>query len=212
MNKIIPLEPDNFYHVYNHANGNDNIFYTDENYKYFLEKFKKYISPLAHTLAYCLMPNHFHFLIKIKEESDLFNRLKENEKNSDETIIPTGLDFNPFSSHIGKQFSNFFNTYAQAINKQEKRMGSLFNRPFKRRQITSEKQLRNTILYIHANPVHHGFAEKLSEWKYSSYHSLISNMPTLLIRNQVINLFDDIDNFVFCHKSAIGIVLEEMKE
>jgi REP element-mobilizing transposase RayT len=65
------LEPGYFHHIYNHANGNENLFKRDENYHYFLKKFKQYIFPIADTFAYCLMPNHIHFLVRIKEEDAL---------------------------------------------------------------------------------------------------------------------------------------------
>ena len=64
-------ESSKYYHIHHHANGFENIFKSEENYRFFLEKYKFYISPVANTLAYCLMPNHFHFLIKIKSEEEL---------------------------------------------------------------------------------------------------------------------------------------------
>ena len=62
------MQPSTFYHLYNHANGSENLFRNDENYRFFLQKYAKYISTVADTYAYCLMPNHLHFLIKIKSE------------------------------------------------------------------------------------------------------------------------------------------------
>jgi len=69
MSKI-PLEPDNFYHIYNHAVSKENIFRSEENFDFFLKKYHKYISPIADTFAYCLMPNHFHFAVKIKSADE----------------------------------------------------------------------------------------------------------------------------------------------
>lgn len=220
MSKTIPLEPDHFYHIYNHSNGKDDLFISESNYKYFLEKFKEYISPFSETYAYCLMPNHFHFLIKINSEADVFKWLRESEKIADDSLNLTGFknlsglsiaDFNPFSAHLSKQFSNFFNSYSKSLNKQESRMGSLFVRTFKRKQISSEAQLQNTILYIHANPVHHGFVEKITDWKYSSYHSLISDKTTQLKRKEVIELFEDVDNFKFSHQQINQKLLQELE-
>ena len=220
MSKTIPLEPDHFYHIYNHSNGKDNIFVSDDNYKYFLEKFKEYISPLSETYAYCLMPNHFHFLIKLNDEASIFSWLKENEKIADDSLDLTGFKnlsglsiagFSPFSAHISKQFSNFFNSYSKSLNKQESKMGGLFVRTFKRKEISSEEQLQNTILYIHANPVHHGFVEKITDWKYSSYSSLVSEKPTQLKRKEVIELFNDIENFKFCHQQINQNLLQELE-
>ena len=69
-----PLEENGFYHVYNHAVGNEQLFMNNENYLYFLKLLKKYLSTFVDVYAYCLMPNHFHFIIKIKSKEEiLFN-------------------------------------------------------------------------------------------------------------------------------------------
>ncbi len=70
-NYEIPLLPENYYHIYNHANGSDNLFLNSENYRYFLQRYATFINPIADTFAYCLMPNHIHFLIRIKSGPDL---------------------------------------------------------------------------------------------------------------------------------------------
>ena len=62
-----PLIPDHTYHIFNHANGFENVFREDENFRYFLEKYRLYITPIAETYAYCLMPNHFHLVIRIRK-------------------------------------------------------------------------------------------------------------------------------------------------
>ncbi|HRP60464.1 MAG TPA: transposase, partial [Vicingus sp.] len=57
------LETKCYYHIYNRANGSEKIFLNEENYLFFLQKYIEYIHPIAETYCYCLMPNHFHFLI-----------------------------------------------------------------------------------------------------------------------------------------------------
>jgi len=213
------LKPDKFYHIYNHGNGNDNVFFNNDNYIYFLTKYKEYISPIADTYAYCLMPNHFHLLIKFKSEENIFQFLKENNKLPDENItlfefkaltgVNIEIDF--FGLHISKQFSNLFNGYSQAINKQEGRKGSLFTRSFRRKEIDSTEYLKSLILYIHTNPVHHNFVKKISDWKYTSYHSMISELPTNLKRKEVLELFDDNTSFQFCHQQFNGKLIEQIE-
>ena len=66
-----PLIPGVTYHIYNRGNNGETIFPEERNYEYFMQLYGKYISPIADTFAYCLMPNHFHFLIRIKGEDDL---------------------------------------------------------------------------------------------------------------------------------------------
>lgn len=65
------LEPNKFYHIYNHAIGDDNLFRNNQNYLYFLKRYADFIHPIAKTYAYCLMPNHFHLLVKIRTEVEI---------------------------------------------------------------------------------------------------------------------------------------------
>ena len=72
-----PFEPNNIYHVCNHGNGDDLIFREDDNYRFFLERLRVYITPVAAIYAYCLMPNHFHFLLRVKPEEELIEFMNE---------------------------------------------------------------------------------------------------------------------------------------
>jgi len=97
-------------------------------------------------------------------------------------------------------FSNLFNSYTKAFNKQNTRHGSLFERPFKRKLIDNETYLKLVLLYIHNNPVHHDFSENASEYPWSSYLSCISTKPTNLKREIVIDWFENVSNFKYLHK------------
>lgn len=107
-NDRIPFLPDCYYHVYNHGNAEDNIFRSLENFRYFLQKFQQHLQTILHTYAYCLMPNHFHFLVRIKSQDTLLNLFKLASKPSDQERIP---------SLISRRFCNFLNAYAKAFNK-----------------------------------------------------------------------------------------------
>ncbi len=71
MQRIEPLIPGNFYHIYNRGIDSCNLFTEPDNYEYFLSLYDKYISPVANTYAWVLMPNHFHFLVRLKEEAEV---------------------------------------------------------------------------------------------------------------------------------------------
>lgn len=62
------LEPRNFYHIYNHGNNGQNIFFEEKNYEFFLLRMNQYLSPFCDILAWVLLKNHFHLLVYIKEE------------------------------------------------------------------------------------------------------------------------------------------------
>lgn len=72
------IKPGFKYHLYNHANGSMSLFLKPGNYQYFMDKYKHYVHKYVDTYAYCLMPNHFHFIFnsgqlilsKHKEKAD----------------------------------------------------------------------------------------------------------------------------------------------
>lgn len=168
----VPLLPDVVYHVYNHANGSENLFRCNENYRYFLQKYAEYIYPIADTYAYCLMPNHFHLMIRIRAEQELNVFFKEKKKLDQKLENLEGL--------VSQQFSNFFNAYTKAYNKMYSRKGSLFIPNFKRKPITNDAYFTQLIVYIHLNPVKHGFCKDLLDWEHSSIHSYLSEKPSKL--------------------------------
>ncbi len=132
-----PLLPNQIFHVINHANGFENIFANRGNYKYFLQQYAKYIFPIARTYAYCLMPNHFHLLIRLRSEEKLKKRFMELKLSGSKILSGfenlTGLG-DKVPNVMSKQFSNLFNGYTKAFNKQQNRKGSLFIPRFKRIQ------------------------------------------------------------------------------
>ena len=73
------MQPGCFYHIYNRGNNRQNIFFEERNYLYFLRLFEKYLFNLVDVYAYCLMPNHFHFLIKIKDANQTSEVFKTSE-------------------------------------------------------------------------------------------------------------------------------------
>jgi REP element-mobilizing transposase RayT len=192
-NKREPFLPDSLYHVYNHGNGDENIFRSEGNYEYFLMKFNQYISPIADTFAYCLMPNHFHFALCIKEESKLTEHFKDKL-----TKNPQG--FENLAGLISRKFSNFLNAYAKAFNKMFERKGSLFLDNIQRKKIENENYFTHLIHYIHYNPVHHGFVRDLDDWKYSSYHAFLSEKKTKVERENVLQWFGGKDDFEKFHQ------------
>ena len=209
-NNRIPLQPDKYYHIYNHGNGNENIFKSDANFIYFLQQYTKHINPLTHTFAYCLMPNHFHFMVRIKHEEELMKFFKNKLASKDPKSFKSILDLNDISKLLSQQFSNFFNAYTKAFNKQHNRKGSLFLDNFNRKQVSNEEYFQKLICYIHFNPVHHQFVKCMDDWKYSSYHSLLSAKLTLLKREEVMQWFGDSENFRVFHQRKIEdkIILE----
>ena len=95
------LKPDTSYHIFNHANGFENVFREPENYPFFLEKYRKYISPVAETYAYCLMPNHFHLVVRIRKQA-VIEQLIRNKNNP----IPE-INFSSPANNYSNRTANF---------------------------------------------------------------------------------------------------------
>ncbi|MCP2026929.1 REP element-mobilizing transposase RayT [Flavobacterium sp. HSC-32F16] len=172
------FEAGQYYHVYNRGNNSENIFIEERNYNYFLGKVKKYILPIADIYAYCLLKNHFHIVLRIKDKIDLPEKFKEK---------------------IHLSFSNLFNSYSKSINKAYDRTGSLFQEHLQRNRIENEEYLKQLILYVHLNPVKHKFCKDFQLYRHSSYRSYLSNKPSNIDRDFIIKLFNDLENFIFCH-------------
>jgi len=193
MKGIIDFEPNNYYHLVNHAVGNENLFRNDENFRYFLKKYAQYMQSVCSTLSYCLMPNHIHFLIKTHTESELQKHPKYKGN---------------FHKLIMQEWSNLLNAYAKAYNKRYGRRGSLWINYTKRFLIESDEYLTNTINYIHQNPIKHGFVKKPTDWNHSSFNSLLSLKDTRLERNMIINWFGDTKAFIKFHSEQTAELIE----
>jgi putative transposase len=172
------FESGQYYHIYNRGNNKENIFIEEKNYSYFFVKMKKYLLPIADVYAYCLLKNHFHIVLRIKENEELSEKLKEK---------------------IHLPFSNFFNSYSKSINASYNRTGSLFQEHLQRNRIENEEYLKQLIVYVHLNPVKHKFTKSFETYLHSSYRSYLSNKETSIDRDFILELFGGIDNFKFYH-------------
>ncbi|WP_423130326.1 transposase [Gaoshiqia sp. Z1-71] len=249
--KVEPLTYGHYYHIYNRGNNSCNIFREADNYEHFLELYDKYISPVADTFAWVLMPNHFHLLVRIKEDvvykfsnADRSNdavRLEERlEKRSTNLSASEAPDSVKKSKHPKpalpdntvwmetqkwetvsrsaceapdsvkkpvphRHFAHLFNAYTRYFNQRTGRTGNLFERAFKRKPINNEHYLKQVVLYIHNNPVHHGFCSHPLEYPWSSYLTCTSVKRTRLKRETVIAWFNDQRNFRFVHDEKVEI-------
>ncbi len=108
----IPLLPDKTYHLFNRAVGDEKLFKSHDNYMYFLKKYAAHTGEVCDTWSYCLLPNHFHLLIRIKpltiikEQYKLFKRRE-----------PPEYDSVALADFIMERFSNWLNGYTKAFNK-----------------------------------------------------------------------------------------------
>lgn len=163
------------YHIYNRGNNRQTIFFNHENYFYFLKKCHTYLSPYSDILAWCLMPNHFHFLMHLTEKSL--------------TPVKSGGINMPA---ITNGFRLLQSTYAKGINKQQKRSGNLFQQKTKSKLVSGEEDYSIIAFhYIHQNPVMAKLVNRAEEWAYSSYSDYVSlRNGKLCNKDQAIILLD----------------------
>ena len=190
------------YHVYNRTNNKELLFKTDENRLFFLRQYAKYLEPYLDTFCWALLPNHFHFLVRVKSGEDIKSHLKS---------IPSQIlkpnekeylhDSNSTELLIEFEWKRFFTSYSMAFNKQHQRTGNLFHRPFKRLQIDKESHFTQTIIYIHANPLKHKIFKDFMEYNWSSWKSIVSVNPTKLNRQEVLDWFGGLESFIDTHKN-----------
>jgi len=142
------------YHIYNRGNNQQKIFFKPDNYLFFLGKVRRYILPYCDILAYCLMPNHFHFLIKSDERTIAAKSVADKDKN----VLSEGI-------------RHLLSSYTQAINKQNSSTGSLFQQNTKAKPIVKGSRNYDQIClhYIHQNPLKANLTKKMEEWEYSSF-------------------------------------------
>jgi len=138
-----------YYHIYNRGAGRAQIFFEETNYSYLVRLLHRYTEPYhIAVIAYCLMPNHYHLILR-----------QDGEK--------------PLSAFINV----VFNAYVQAVNRQQGRTGALFEGRFRHIEIGDEGYLIHLCRYVHLNPVQAGLVAIPERWPYSDYMEWIGKRP-----------------------------------
>jgi len=203
------LEYNKCYHIYSRANGRENLFVAEADYTRFLNLYEKYIETIADTYAFCLMKNHFHLLVKIKDKDDIgYYKTLNTDKPDDPARFQTTTCLNNTEAlskaqrpNPVKHFAHLLNAYTKYFNARYQRHGNLFERPFKRKLIENQAYFRRVVVYIHTNPVHHLFCDDPIDYPWSTYKSIVSVKPTKVNRHAVLGVFDDLGTFKQLHQS-----------
>lgn len=196
------FEEHGIYHIYNRTNNKESLFLNDGHRQYILKRYEEVISPFVETFAWVLLDNHFHFLIKVKSIDNISAYLKTLLNNgetltlSEKKLLTREIEI---SELLVFTFKRFFQSYAQAFNKDVNRKGNLFSKRFKRVQVDLEKHLMQTVIYIHANSVKHNLTRDFTKYKWSSWHSFFGEQAGLILRDFAIDLFGGLDGFIETH-------------
>ncbi len=166
------------YHVFNRGNNKQPIFFTPANYLYFIQGLKKYLKPHCDILCWCLMPNHFHFLI--------------HANNSSIQIIKDGsFERQQFSQGIKMLLSS----YTKAINKQERRSGSLLQQKTKVLCVSGSKNntAQTVFHYIHQNPLKAKLVNRMEDWEHRSFRDYMGKVNGTLCNMNLAKEYLDLD-------------------
>ena len=176
------------YHIYNQGNNRQRVFFEPRNYIYFIGKMREHVLPHGDILCYCLMPNHFHILIHINHVEIEVNNSVNSESQSDGVITnhPVTDTTTTKLRSLNDNIAIMLRSYTRAINKQEKRTGSLFRQETKAQNgiiegfITVDGKHKDLFFgadndhvshcfnYIHQNPVKAQLVKNAEDWQYSS--------------------------------------------
>ncbi len=181
------------YHVYNRGNNKQPIFFSEENYLYFLKSVQKTIAQCSDILCWCLMPNHFHFLIHANADSVI-------------EIKDGSFPRQQFSQSIKQLLSS----YTKAINKQNDSTGSLFQQKTKAICVMdSHKYYGATVFYyLHQNPMKAGLVHKMEDWEYSSFKDYIGLRHGNLCNKELAFALLDLDSKTL-YKDSYNVINDE---
>ena len=211
------LIKDNVYHIYNQGNNRQKIFYNRDNYLFFLQKMNDYLLPYCDVLAWCLMPNHFHWMVYVREselesvmrrggtEIDRVTSNREASRGATQSRTPT-------VSNLNQAIGIMLSSYTRAINQQQSRSGSLFRQKTKADCITKPIEVSpsyynlgfGTLIfipdpdkdypqicfnYIHQNPVKAALVKNPEDWEFSSFRDLSGLRNGKLVCRQRVDEF-----------------------
>ena len=213
------LQPNCSYHIFNHANGFENIFTVDDNYRFYLDKYQQYILPIAETYAYCLLPNHFHLVVRIRRK-EVIEEVYRNFKSTNFSKVPNfgkvensgkvEITDNIIEQFISKQFANLFSCYTQSFNKVNKRRGSLFLKNFRREPIENKAYFLNAVIYTHRNPVHHAFCDRYTDWSYTSFCEIKERNSQIIEVDKLLRMFGGRQSFIDLHEKSANKFRESL--
>ncbi len=157
-----------YYHIYNRGVSKVTIFREETNYLFTIKKIKEYSQANnISIIAYCLMSNHYHFLVRQDGEEPAGN-------------LPQSV----------------FNSYTKAYNIKYEHSGTLFEGRFHAKAIQTKSHLLHLCRYIHGNPVKDGLVAEPADWPYSNYLDWIGERNgTLVDRDFIKNQFDTAEEY-----------------
>ena len=183
-----PFESGKYYHVYNRAHSKLQLFQANQDYNRFLFKTEHYLSEYVDFFSYNLIPNHFHFFLQVKEIDEIVKK----------------FEFDTVDEFLTEALRSLFISHTGWMNIKYDRHGGLFSSPFKDIEVVDEEYMKRMVLYTNWNHVHHGITNKLEDYPYSSYQDFLHNLPTIINKEKVFQLFGGKENFFKEHQAQLS--------
>lgn len=188
------------YHIYNRVNDSEALFKNDEDKRYFLMLFDHYLSPLMEVFAWSLLPNHFHFVVRIKNCDEILLNLDPGTKLNCERRFITDANIECL---VSMSFKRMFISYSLSFNKLYQRKGNLFQRQFKRVVVEKDHQFTRILVYVHLNAQKHKIVDNIENYRWTSYHITLGANKTKLLRQEVLQWFGGREAFIKTHMIAL---------
>lgn len=189
------LIPGQDFHVFNRAVGNEKLFYLTRDYRRFLDQFSKRTASICDILAFNLLPNHFHSVLRFHEDEALLEFFSRNRKG--------GCSQEQLPALLLQQFSNFENSHVKYFNLLYDRIGGLFAHPIRRIPTTDPEHLKYLIFYVHKNHIHHNYCPEMSGWDWSSYQDIRMRNSAIVNVDAVLTLFGGMRAFLDYHEQTV---------
>jgi len=175
---ISPILKGKIFHIFNRGINQQTVFHDDQDKRIFLERFRKYLGDYCEVLCFCILDNHYHFLLRIKEGKDL-------------------------PSNFSKQFGKLILSYTHYYNRKYQHSGPVFHRRFKRLIVETEDYLRHLIWYIHSNPLKHGVEDEFWNYYYCSFYFISRRLADpLLSGSYTLELFGGLEPLMKFHSHS----------
>jgi hypothetical protein len=152
------------------------------------------------TYAYCLLNNHFHFLVRVRDLSEQEKLFSYYQQQNRERYH--GLKFSTFKpQNSSTQWGHLFNSYTRSFNIRNKVTGPLLEGRFKRIEVESQSYRDQLTCYIHRNPIHHHLVKKYEDYRWSSYSVFMGDEKNEFINcKEVFSWFSGIQGFKAAHE------------
>ena len=199
------FQPECFYHIVCKSIDGIMLFKEDIDYKVFLQRFQQFTNQVLDVWSYCLLTNHTHHIIRIKSLATVIENIK---KLTAQTVAMKSFLLEPdnelfIDAMIERQMNSFLVSFANYTNNKYNRKGGLFQKPFRRIEVSDDSHLQQAIIYVNANAQKHKLVKDFRDHHHNSYTAIINNDFAFIDVKIVIEFFGGSEKFMSIHKSQV---------